>query len=627
MSSLNVYAIGQVAWFGGIDSTSGHERKYGFINTLKRESVYIHKQSLLNADQLNEGDWVICQLNSQERGTSADRVMVIKPLMKAETAIKSDNKFVYGKEDVMAAIISYVAQNKSLEDICQSQSLLHLIKPLFDSKCHGDNFFISAVNNNIPTDQLLALARKCARREEIISLLVKNLEFLEVVNNVEVSLWPTCFLDDNILACSNYLLNCTSDTRVDFLKNTKHLLSFNSVLFLLFRKAISSLDFWGEDLESKYRTMGVNFGGLGVIHRIVKGNDKIKEPNKMERRLHNFIRNIVLQKKDESIVDVVREAYREHYPKFSDFCNDDFFGPLILPLLVKRKMYLKDMSFVEDVNRNPAIRNNPEFWFLTLSLPLFFAGNSNGDVAKIVQHELWVALIGKRFDIDDPSFFKLFPECEAMKKQYPHMRLSCEAFHWKIGPEKQVYICRSKRCYTPRVTPNLSKCYLDYSAFDWLLHYGVSYENESAPSKKDFPIKMAGYFNRIRELRARLHCRRCNKLMVPDMAYARTETIDFKRLDPDGNPVLVSMKAAYRLTVFKCNNDACKGHGVNYYMNHCVKYNCYKIIDSRDLQKQCANGWYICSACGSCCPEHSDISSPAGVNANQSLKHKKLYDL
>ncbi len=51
----------------------------------------------------------------------------------------------------------------------------------------------------------------------------------------------------------------------------------------------------------------------------------------------------------------------------------------------------------------------------------------------------------------------------------------------------------------------------------------MTYLIAGEPSKRDFPIKLAGYFNRIRELHSRLHCRSCGVLMVPDMKYARVE--------------------------------------------------------------------------------------------------------
>ncbi|MCV5111539.1 cold-shock protein, partial [Escherichia coli] len=74
-----------------------------------------------------------------------------------------------------------------------------------------------------------------------------------------------------------------------------------------------------------------------------------------------------------------------------------------------------------------------------------------------------------------------------------------------------------------QVLPELSRDYIDFTIYDWLAHYGMTYMVAGEPSKRDFPIKLAGYFNRIRELHSRLHCRSCGVLMVPDMKYARVE--------------------------------------------------------------------------------------------------------
>ena len=52
-------------------------------------------------------------------------------------------------------------------------------------------------------------------------------------------------------------------------------------------------------------------------------------------------------------------------------------------------------------------------------------------------------------------------------------------------------------------------------------------------------------------------------------------------------------------------------YGNNYYINHCLGFGCYEIIDQRDLKLKCDNGLYICRACGSCCEKHKK-SHPNG---------------
>ena len=124
---------------------------------------------------------------------------------------------------------------------------------------------------------------------------------------------------------------------------------------------------------------------------------------------------------------------------------------------------------------------------------------------------------------------------------------------------------------------------------------------------RDFPIKLAGYLNRLREIMPRLRCRSCSELMVPDFKYSRVKCSVYE----NGQWIQKDMSAAYRNTVFYCYNESCHEHNVKYYINHCLGYLCYDLIDSRDLKMKCDAGLLICQGCGSCCGEHAK-SNPVG---------------
>jgi hypothetical protein len=177
---------------------------------------------------------------------------------------------------------------------------------------------------------------------------------------------------------------------------------------------------------------------------------------------------------------------------------------------------------------------------------------------------------------------------------------------------------------SPRVIPNLQQDFVRYSIFDWLHLYGVNYLSGTNPSKSDFPIKLAGYMNRIRELNSRLHCRLCEKMMIPNMKYARVEIV---KIDSStGSKIKIPFNAAYRLTVFKCNNEDCLDYGAEHYINHCMGFKCYELIDSRDLKEKCSEGRYICPnpKCQSCCPTHAK-ETPSVQKVNSGEKHRNLY--
>lgn len=349
-----------------------------------------------------------------------------------------------------------------------------------------------------------------------------------------------------------------------------------------------------------------------------------------------FIFNLV-RKQPSNVAPYLREIYKSCFSNLEEFSKNSVINPILLSNQtqlkieqIKWKIYKQDLSFVNDVENDSAIASDPECWLLAKLLPLINPNNSYDTIEKVILHELWLVLLSGQIKVDHPSIFKLFPQCQTLATHFPHMALSCEAFIWQPKstednptPEAK-YLCRSHICNDPQVLPNLNKSYLDYSAFDWLAHYGVMYSGGKGPERNDFPIKLAGYFNRIRELHERLHCRTCQQLMVPNMKYARVEAVT---IDPQtGNKITTPVNAAYRLTVFHCNNPSCKENGIGHYINHCLGFKCYEIIDSRDLKEKCSEGRYICQNpdCRSCCPKHSSPQQH-GVSDNITNKHKELY--
>jgi len=144
----------------------------------------------------------------------------------------------------------------------------------------------------------------------------------------------------------------------------------------------------------------------------------------------------------------------------------------------------------------------------------------------------------------------------------------------------------------------MNKHYLDYNIYEWFKHFSIQYEEVQKPSQKHFPIKMAGYFNRVKEIYDQIKCQECETLCMPDTRYARTEhwALDMET----GKIIKKDRTAAYRTTVFKCKNKNCSKLDITFYLNRCYGFGCYALIDSRKLARKCPSNLYICE-CGSCC--------------------------
>lgn len=86
--------IGFVDWFGGINTKTGKQNKFGFLNTFTQESVFVHKDSLLFAlSKMEKGACVTFRREKTVKGVSAVDVQlaedekdlsVIKELLEIE---------------------------------------------------------------------------------------------------------------------------------------------------------------------------------------------------------------------------------------------------------------------------------------------------------------------------------------------------------------------------------------------------------------------------------------------------------------------------------------------------------------------------------------------------------------
>jgi hypothetical protein len=170
----------------------------------------------------------------------------------------------------------------------------------------------------------------------------------------------------------------------------------------------------------------------------------------------------------------------------------------------------------------------------------------------------------------------------------------------KSDEGSKVFLCRHRYCDNPQVIPNERNDYKQFNIYEWLQHYGVSYRNKEKPTKYDFPVKLSGYFNRLKELKEILNCRDCDRQMVPDWKYANPLLLEYQ-IDTKGKKYK-NKSAAYRVTVFHCHNNECGEHKRRYKISHCIE--CGKIIDSRDEVNKCDEGLNICNACYGCCERH-----------------------
>lgn len=366
--------------------------------------------------------------------------------------------------------------------------------------------------------------------------------------------------------------------------------------------------------------------------------------------LNTYLREKFMNPSGASAV-LYKDIYDECIKRIGGYKASPVVWDVLSELLLKKFLFERNFHKAESLFNSPVGLSEKIDCFIIFNLTqLLAAGNDLSTTYNIFVHMLWQALANQQVDIETQvsRILSLFPSCgtvkllvasggdEARRKPDPYAsghvdellwgaagtatmdaELSCEAVYWE---KQNKYLCRGSVCSKPQIRPDLERNFLDYTIYDWLVHFGVEFWGSDNHQVRDFPIKLAGYFNRLREILSRLHCRSCNNLMLPDFKYSRVKCSVYE----NGQWVEKDMAAAYRNTLFYCNDKACSEFGHRYYINHCLESRCYDLIDSRDLKVKCDSGLLVCKGCGSCCPQHGK-TSPVGF-CPECGTHLQLYE-
>lgn len=173
----------------------------------------------------------------------------------------------------------------------------------------------------------------------------------------------------------------------------------------------------------------------------------------------------------------------------------------------------------------------------------------------------------------------------------PRKRGSCEVASCNTGNQKgHLYVWNRINGYGERIKGDSSvergdwaQIYSDpdFDWENWSLHEFLKY-CEIKPviagleDSGDYVNKLAGWINRINEIRERLKCSKCKQLMENNFEYSKVFT------------------AVYRTTIASCREGF--PHDQNVYLSHC--WGCEAIIDSRESPIRVGH-FYLCHKCGS----------------------------
>ncbi len=424
--------------------------------------------------------------------------------------------------------------------------------------------------DNMGLDELLSILRRKNEWHQ-------NIEFLEAkallkpLTDIEWSSLPTPYITLHAEQMANHLQTLEHVEAVRLVQQGAENLSSDLRMFCLLAGYMEEVD---------------EYNGLSESARTLL-DSYVKEIYSKSEKLPTYLKSYI---KDKTLLS-------------GGIMKHPLIGPVFSYYQFKKYLYEKDLKFITLYNTTEYLKSRLESFFLKEIFSLIIADNSLDTVYNLFLGHLWKAFSSG--DIYPAQLTRevldLFPTCGTIQGH-----LSCEAVYWE---KRGIFLCRGRQCTRPQVVGfKGTKNYLDFTIYDWFSHYNVNYLTDKRPTSRDFPIKLAGYINRLREIFEVLHCRQCASLMLPDLQYARVEYTEIE----NGRPVKKDMAPAYRLTVFRCPEDSCSMHQVGHYINHCMGYDCYHLIDSRDCKTKCSSGRYICKGCGSCCSDHAK-SNPVGL--------------
>jgi|SRR5690554_1864724 len=580
--------LGVVKWFGGFNSKTNRENDFGFIESIRGEDIFVHKSALIESTTLLEGGKVSFSVTQGAKGPQATEVRT----------------FSLGNEEVL----DFVKVLKGYRGRSVTAIYLGYLKEL-------EQFFYSS-----PDDVKSKIAKALFEDDVGRSLIGGFRDEIGVYRQVLLS---TDFQD--------------------FISQGPNLDSLPYELILENEEAICRLI-----CEGSTTSLSRDFVGSTTLPILYACGlvDLIDEQtlHAREGELRVYLRNKFADPDGEDAT-LYKEIFTACIDRIGGYKGSPVIWSMLSELLLKKYLYDRNFDKAAHLfNSNSGLERKIDCFLLYNLAQLLAAGNDLRTTYQIFVHLLWQALASKQVDVEDQAgrVLSLFPSCGTMKlpmvaepaaeqerddpfevlieldpelssKRYANnalrkplqeRKLSCEAVYWE---KQDKYLCRGSVCANPQIRPVLQRRYLDYSIYEWLLYFGVEFWDSEDHQIRDFPIKLAGYLNRLREIMPRLRCRSCSELMVPDFKYSRVKCSVYE----NGQWVQRDMAAAYRNTVFYCNNESCQEQNIKHYINHCLGYLCYDLIDSRDLKVKCDAGLLICKGCGGCCSEHAK-SNPVG---------------
>lgn len=600
-------SLGKIKWFGTFNSKTQNFNNYGFIQE-GNESIYFNKQSVLSRGKsLDSGVWVTYTKHEKSKGRlSAEDVLLLEDEENVEIFLNHFQdkwKLISEDSDLGRALVRYLAKinlKYTEQSIINNFSYLQpedrkiLLRAIYSKpnsirimkKYLKDEFLFKYLIKN--GNNLYKYENNCYisfLRDVLIRL--KEEKYweqlnLEVIFNEKIwSIAPPEVMV-KILSRKNIktaLINEITRNNIDHI--------FNVIVNADENKRTKLLDSLPEHIKNEPKIY--NF--LSPKDRLeVLLSKNINDEHRIKELEQEILKNFALIKENEkyNIAGFMPEHLKIHY---SIFC---YLGPSkqvnVLSRMDKQQIIrywelcgnkTKIMFIFKNYNDIDYLQDHCEERYIKCLIEMSNAKNKK-NLFKMMHDDLQNAILEIAWDIEaNLDCAPLLPICENYCTTY------CEGRPWK----NDIAFCprTGKACKIDnsdfnsnsyyhtigaRISPNYSLHWSKWSLLEYFSSINVTPRLPELATANEYTNRMAGWLNRLIEIRERLKCRICGKPLLSNMKYAKN-------------------LARYNATVFYCPDN----HDEQIYISHC--WSCHKIIDSRDCQNRDSGGFYVCTNCGS----------------------------
>ncbi|WP_061810469.1 cold shock domain-containing protein [Rossellomorea vietnamensis] len=580
--------VGLIKWYGGYNAQKEKENKFGFVERSRpNEDLFIHETNLLcSPDKLNERTVVVFEVRQNRKSGKNEAIKVRQP-----DFTQPEDLQVCAKSEHLQIWLPAITQLIEQLTTPDKETIEFIYKKFM--AVHADGFDLDNLVEKIP--------------DQIFFVYQNFIDFLPVERYLKISSVIYDRSDDDIAKKQ------ISEKISSKLKNQyRHIHSFQNNWYELSSKEVGEIE-WRSDDYKKDIWDSLPFS-LVTDQEIWIYVPDHKKYSILLRRLNPSIDKEDYDSVFDRVVETAKNA-RSHetlpeglkgYKRIFPFLNsidqvetgwssiNDYWD------LMNRDAKIRAVFRAAKEDRNLKIRDYLQTEKdLLVKAVLLLLGRKVGESAPLEQVHHWITeyITEAAWKSTEPlDLGPILPGCSVLSNvQY------CEARRWPGGDggwktnDKGQEIAYCPRQHGPcvvNINQSLRGAHVnglpDISWDKWTLtdffeSLGVNPTSNSLNRNDTYLLKIAGWVNRLNEIRERMKCEHCGKTLIPDKKYAF-------------NP------AGYNSTVARCPD----GHGTGVYFNHCSNKDCSHIIDSRESSNK-FDRYYICILCGDI-PRYSRIS-------------------